>query len=184
MNTVTPKFMILAAVVAIGLALSQTASAENVSSALRVTLAPAPDNPAHPRMGDKMKFISEMTNTGNTPIKGSVAWISLVQVDKGQEQPVDLEDWSAHKADVIANLAPGESHSTAWPMRLIKNGDYRVVISAASGDANGLIASPMLAFQVAAKPVVESVRVLPIALGIPLLLMLVLLFRQRRSRTA
>lgn len=26
-----------------------------------------------------------------------MAWISLVEIDPGNEQPVDLEDWSAHK---------------------------------------------------------------------------------------
>ena len=38
-----------------------------------------------------------------------IAWLSLVQVDLGKEQPVDLEDWSAHKVVTIASLAPGQA---------------------------------------------------------------------------
>ena len=55
-------------------------------------------------------------------LDGVIAWISLVQTDRGKEQPVDLEDWSAHKAAVAAGLVPGETIHTDWPMRLIQSG--------------------------------------------------------------
>lgn len=156
-----------------------TLAATPAQPSLHVTLSADSKNPQHPTMGDWMTFTSQITNTGTTPIHGDVAWISLVQVDRGKEQPVDLEDWSAHKADVVATLAPGESRETIWPMRLIQAGNYRVVVSAASGTAKSLVASPMLAFTVAEKPVVQSARILPVAIGVPILLLLAFLLRFR-----
>ena len=63
-------------------------------------LKPAATNPTTPQMGDHLENSeASSANTGaNKAIDGVIAWISLVQVDKGKEQPVDLEDWSAHKA--------------------------------------------------------------------------------------
>ena len=132
-------------------------------------------------MGDRLNFHSIIRNAGNAPIEGVVAWLSLVQIDKGQEQPIDLEDWSAHKAVTVATLAPGQMFQADWPMRLIQAGNYRIVVSAMSQAGSGLAASPFIDFAVREKPVVESTRVLPVAFGIPALLVVLLLWRWRRS---
>lgn len=148
---------------------------------LAIELAPSATNPASPQMGDRLSFDSVIRNDGTTPVEGVIAWISLVQIDKGKEQPVDLEDWSAHKAVTIPTLAPGGRFRTDWPMRLIQAGNYRVVISAVSRDGPGLSASPFADFSVREKPVVESARVLPVAFGLPGFLALLLFWRWRRS---
>jgi len=140
------------------------------ASPLKVELTPAASNPGSPRMGDNLSFRSVIRNDGPTPIDGLIAWISLVRVDKGKEQPVDLEDWSANKAITAASLAPGKTLRTDWPVRLIQAGAYRVIVSAVSRDSTKLTASPFANFTVRQKPVVESQRVLPVAIGIPLLL--------------
>lgn len=147
---------------------------------LSVALSPAPDNPASPQMGDRLAFSTVIRNDDTVPVDGVIAWISLVQTDRGKEQPVDLEDWSAHKAVTAAGLAPGQAIQTDWPMRLIQSGHYRVVVSAASRTGTTLAASPFVDFTVRTKPVVESGRVLPVALGMPLLLGGLLTLRLRR----
>lgn len=147
---------------------------------LTIELAPSVGNPASPQMGDRLSFHSTIRNDGSTPVDGLIAWLSLVQIDKGKEQPVDLEDWSAHKAVTVPTLAPGQSIPTDWPMRLIQAGAYRVVISAVSRDGRSLTASPFADFTVREKPVVESNRVLPVAFGLPALLALILFWRWRR----
>jgi hypothetical protein len=123
-------------------------------------------------------------NAGSAPAQGVVAWISLIEVDPGREQPMDLEDWSAHKAVTQAVLAPGERVSVEWPMRLIQAGDYRVVISAVERGSPRVVTSPFADFHVERKPVVESQRILPVAFGVPLLLAVPLLWRRRRARAA
>ncbi len=168
---------LLAFVVATGLALVVPAA---FASPLTISLQPATTNPASPQMGDNLSFHSIIRNDGTAPVDGVIAWISLVQVDKGKEQPVDLEDWSAHKAVTAVDLEPNAIVETDWPMRLIQAGQYRVVISAASRSGSELTTSPFANFTVRQKPVVESLRILPIALGIPLVLAGAIVWRRRR----
>ncbi len=157
-----PQTILLAAVLLLGGGLSQAAN-------LALQLDADKSNPASPTMGDWMHFDGVIRNTGPQALNGLVVWISLVEVTPGHEQPMDLEDWSAHKAVTGTTLAPGASLQTSWPMRLIKNGDYRVVISATERSDKTVFTSPAIQFHVAQKPVVESGRILPIALGLPLL---------------
>ena len=169
-----PFFVILASVLPwVGAGPAQAAD-------LSVSLTAAAGNPLSPRMGDRLHFHSVIRNQGQQPLEGLIAWLSLVQIDKGKEQPMDLEDWSAHKAVTAASLAPDASVEADWPMRLIQAGHYRVVISVVSRSAQHLTASPFVDFQVRPKPVVESRRVLPVALGIPALIVAVMLWRRRR----
>jgi hypothetical protein len=133
-----------------------------------VVLQPDGKNPESPAMGDRLQFWSTITNKGPAPLEGMVAWISLVEIDPGHEQPVDLEDWSAHKALTGASLEPGQHLLTNWPMRLIKEGDYRVVISITDRNDRQVYTSPAVQFHVRPKPVLKAGRVLPVAAVIPL----------------
>jgi hypothetical protein len=169
---------IAALLLAAAIVVSATAAS---AGTLSVDLKPAGENPSSPQMGDHLTFHSVIRNDGAKPVEGLIAWISLVQIDRGKEQPVDLEDWSAHKAITAASLRPGETIETDWPMRLIQAGDYRVIVSAVSRDSADLTASPFADFNVRQKPVVESQRVLPIALGIPFLIGGAMLWRRRKS---
>ncbi len=151
---------------------------------LDISLSAQPLNPAAPQMGDHLAFASVIRNHSSAPAQGIVAWISLIQVDPGHEQPVDLEDWSAHKAITQTSLAPGDQITVTWPVRLIQAGDYRIVISGVARNAPNVITSPFLDFHVKRKPVVESQRILPVAFGVPALLAMAMLGHLRRHRGA
>jgi len=148
---------------------------------LALDLRPDDKNPSNPVMGDHLRFWSTITNTGTTPAEGLVAWISLVEIDPGHEQPVDLEDWSAHKAVTGATLGPGASLRTDWPMRLIKGGDYRVVVSVTDRGGNTVFTSPTLQFHVRQKAVLQAGRVLPVAAAVPLLIIGLMVFNKTRQ---
>lgn len=154
------------------------------TDSLTISISPAASNVASPQMGDRLAFETEIRNGGDRPIDGLIAWISLVQVDQGKEQPIDLEDWSAHKAISRSSLSPGEAIKTRWPMRLIQSGHYRVVVSAVSRNGTSLTPSPFADFTVRQKPVVESSRVLPVAVGLPLLLGISFIGWRRKGRGA
>ena len=145
-------------------------------------LQPNSANPVSPVMGDRLRFWCTITNTGTAPIEGLVAWLSLVEIDPGKEQPVDLEDWSAHKAVTGASLWPGEFLRTDWPMRLIKGGDYKVVISVTDRNHRQVCTSPTIQFHVRQKPVIQASRVMPVAAGMPLLFMGLMLFNKTKNR--
>lgn len=167
--------LLLAAVLTLGGHLTQAANID-------LQLGADKSNPASPTMGDWMRFNSVIRNTGRQAIEGLVAWISLVEVTPGQEQPMDLEDWSAHKAVAGAALAPAATLETQWPVRLIQNGDYRVVISATDRHDKTVFTSPTIQFHVTRKPVVESSRILPVALAVPLLIGGLMGYRKLRQR--
>jgi hypothetical protein len=154
------------------------------TDSLTVSLVPDPSNPASPQMGDWLKFRSVIVNDSPQPDHGVVAWISLVQVDPGKEQPVDLEDWSAHKAVTEALLQPGQEVKAEWPMRLIQSGYYRIVISAVDHETGHVMTSPFVDFRVRQKPVVESARVLPVAFGVPAIIVGLIGWRRLRHRLA
>ena len=152
------------------------------ADSLSISLVPDQANPPSPQMGDWLKFHSVIQNSGSQAAHGVVAWISLVQVDPGHEQPVDLEDWSAHKAVTEAMLQPGQKVNVDWPMRLIQAGSYRVVISAVDRETGHVMTSPFVDFQVRRKPVVESRRILPVAFGVPALVLGMMGWRRYRRR--
>ena len=151
-----------------------------IAAPLIIDLAPDSKNPTVSVMGTRNQFWSTITNTGTQPIDGLVAWISLVEIDPGNEQPVDLEDWSAHKAITGAALGPGQSLKSAWPMRLIKSGDYRVVVSATARDSHNVFTSQTIEFHVQQKPMLQSMRILPVAAGIPLLIIVFIAFSKTK----
>jgi hypothetical protein len=142
-------------------------SGSALAGEMQLALTPAADTPQAPRMGDRMHFRSEIRNAGSQSLEGLVAWISLVEVTPGREQPIDLEDWTAQKAVTGAVLAPGDHLTTDSPVRLIQSGDYRVVISATDRNDRTVATSQTLQFHVAHKATVESARIVPVAVGVP-----------------
>jgi hypothetical protein len=166
MRDATNILVTLVILVALAAVCTDGASAQSLS----LTLAPDKANPPNPTMGNDLHFQSVITNTGDQPVEGLVAWISLVEVTPDHEQPMDLEDWSALKAVTGAKLAPGASLETDWPMRLIQQGDYRVVVSVTTRNQQAVKTSPTVEFHVMQKPMVQSSRILPVALGIPVFL--------------
>jgi len=152
-------------------------SAQN--SSIVIDLQSGQTNPKQLTMGDEISFKSSIKNNSNKPVNGLVGWISLVEITAGREQPMDLEDWSAHKAISRSSLKSGEKLDTEWPMRLIQSGDYRVIISITSRDGNEVFTSPTIDFHVSQKPVISSYRVLFVAFGIPLILLITLIYRRK-----
>jgi hypothetical protein len=136
------------------------------------------------RIGDTPNFSGTVTNTGKTPLKGMVVYLSLVSLEPGSEQPVDLEGWSAEKAIRIDLMQPGGTVAHPWSMRLIQAGSFGVALTVIDPKEEKPVVSPLVRFDVQAKPALSSKRVFPVALGEPLLLLAALgaigLLRQRK----
>ena len=147
-------------------------------------VVPAAANPPAPQMGDHMVFQSVLRNGTGADLHGVVVWISLLRIDAGEEQPMDLEDWSALKAATTNLVADGQQVASSWDMRLIQAGRYRVLINMTSRDGKFVVSSAPIDFTIKERPVVDPVRVLPVAIGEPILVFLVLLWRLRRQRFA
>jgi hypothetical protein len=136
------------------------------------------------KMGDRPLFKGVVKNTGGHSLKGLVVYLSLVSLKPGHEHPVDLEDWSAQKAVRIDQLAPGETHRQGWPMRLIQAGRFGVALTVVDPLENRPVVSDLVPFVIHTKPTIAPSRILPVALGEPLLLLISLgLFHWIRIRS-
>jgi hypothetical protein len=135
------------------------------------------------KMGDKPIFFSEIVNHGQKPLMGIVLYLSLVNLDKGKEHPVDLEDWSAQKAVHIDMLQSSETFRTTWPMRLIQSGRYDLFVTAVLPERDMPVTSKIVHFDIAPKKTIVPSRIWPVALGMPLMILLIMLFiRIKRGR--
>jgi hypothetical protein len=126
------------------------------------------------RMGDTPVFKGIITNTGAEPLEGLTVYLSLICLDSGNEHPVDLEDWSAQKAVRVAKLAPGKKNEQEWGMRLIAPGQYAVALTVVGKKAAKPVISDLVKFEIKTKPLISSARILPIAFGEPLLLLIII----------
>lgn len=136
------------------------------------------------KAGQYVKLPAKVTNTSNAPVKDVVAYVSLVDVTRGQQAPVDLEDWSAHRAVTIPTLAAGQSKDLSWSLRLVKGGDYVVYANAIAGGSTRASVGQEVPLTVTAQKNLNPGGVLPVAIGVPIVAGAVLLgpvaLRQRR----
>jgi hypothetical protein len=110
-----------------------------------------------------------VTNTSNGSVKDVVAYVSLVDVTRGQQAPVDLEDWSAHRAVTIPTLAAGQSKDVGWSLRLVKGGDYIVYANAIAGGSTRASVGQEIPLSVTAQKNLNPGGVLPVAIGVPII---------------
>jgi hypothetical protein len=140
--------------------------------------------PSQPlKMGDTPTFSGKVTNRGDRSLKGLIVYLSLVSLKPGEESPVDLEDWSAQKAVRIDELRPGQDNTQEWPMRLIQAGRYGVALTVVDPNETQPIISDLWTFDIASKPTLSSGRIVPVALGMPALLLLLVGVYWLRSRS-
>ncbi len=135
-------------------------------------------------MGDRPVFESVLTNKSDRPVENIVLYISLVNLNKGREHPVDLEDWSAQKAVHLARIEGRSSSNEQWSMRLIQSGHYGLFVTAVSDMDIKPLTSDIVFFDIRPKKTVIPSRIWPVAMGVPLLLLLLMiLIRIKRYRT-
>ena len=119
--------------------------------------------------GNYVRFPARITNTSGKLVKDAVTYLSLADVTRGQQAPVDLEDWSAHRAITISSLGPGQSRDVSWSLRLVKGGNYVVYADViAQGSTRASVGHEVPLF-VRAKQNLNPGNVLPVALGVPIL---------------
>jgi hypothetical protein len=135
---------------------------------VQVTIEPPPGALT---MGDKAVFQGIVRNAGRQNLQGLVVYLSLVSLEPGHEHPMDLEDWSAQKAIRIERLAPGETSARDWSMRLIRSGRYGVALTVIDPRKSRPMVSALIPFTVLPKPAIASGRIVPVAIGEPLILL-------------
>jgi hypothetical protein len=133
-------------------------------------------------MGDKITYTGTITNNSDKAVTDIIAYISLANVTKGQESPMDLEDWSANKAIKVDTIPPHGTYEGKWPMRLIDSGSYVAYVMVVDKNYDIPVSSSMSRLEIKRVLRLNPNNVLPVALGEPILIGTVFLFISFKRR--
>jgi hypothetical protein len=115
---------------------------------------------------------ANLTNLSPNETVSGVAYISVVDIKNSL--PIDLEDWSAQKGIYIPSIAPSQTVTSEWSLRLVTAGSYTVdVLYNRNGDLSSPAVSPRISLEVAPRVNLNPGNVLPVAFGVPALLVAV-----------
>jgi len=120
--------------------------------------------------GDFVVVEAQIQNIGNEPVSGITTYLTLC--DRENKLPVDLEDWSAEKGLFIGTIEPGQIFPLTWKIHFVKAGDYSLAIIAIIETESNPQVSSLTIFKVSPKINLNPGYVLPVALGMPVILVL------------
>jgi hypothetical protein len=130
--------------------------------------------------GDYVTVQGQITNTGKTLLSDVTTYLSLV--DNQNKLPVDLEDWSAEKGLYIGSIDPGATLPLNWKIHFVKAGNYSLIIVAEAASSSVPQVSTITHFDVAAKKNLNPGQVLPVALGTPVVILILMFLISYRRR--
>ena len=132
------------------------------------------------KASDSIFFDTVVTNTAAEPSPMILVAMNIVNLEQDGEA-IDPEDWSSKRTQSINSLAAGQSATLSWRVNAILDGDvmiYMVAIPQPEGKhvISHPIASPGIHLTVTPFTKLSPIGVLPVAMGGPLLLLLIIYF--------
>jgi len=136
------------------------------------------------KASDSIFFDTVVTNNGTGTSPTLFVAMNIINLEKAGE-PIDPEDWSPQRTQSIDPLAPGKSATLSWRVNAILEGDvmiYMVAIPQPEGQnvTSHPVASQGIHLTVTPFTKLNPSGVLPIAIGIPVTLLVVIYFVNRR----
>ncbi len=123
--------------------------------------------------GDFVAVNGTINNIGTSTLSNVTTYLSLV--DTTGHMPVDLEDWSVEKGLFIGSMDAGATLPLNWKIHFVTAGDYALSILAIAKGENKPTGSMLTYFHVAPKQNLNPGAVLPVALGEPILIVMLFL---------
>jgi hypothetical protein len=135
------------------------------------------------KTGDRLTVTVTVANTTSQFLRGATAFLGLVDATPGQAAPLGLETWTTDPESVaLPPLAPGASASISWHLIMIQPGPLGLYASVMPGSNGPVESSPLTVVLVKDVRVLNPGRVLPVALGEPVIVLGLLgLVRVRRA---
>jgi len=138
------------------------------------------------KASDSIFFNTTVTNIGTGESLPLIVAMNIINLD-AQGEIVDPEDWSPQRTQYIELLSPGDSITLNWRVNAILDGDYMIymtVIPQPEGQnaTSQPIASSGIHLTVTPFTQLNPGGVLPIAIGAPILILLIIYFVNRRRR--
>ena len=132
--------------------------------------------------GDYVTVSCQVANQTSQPVNDVTTYLSMV--DTESKLPVDLEDWSAEKGLYIGTIDTGQVFPLNWKIHFVKAGTYTLTVIAIIAGQDKPLTSTLTRFAVKPKRNLNPGKVLPVAFGMPifLLMAMALVQYQRKSR--
>jgi hypothetical protein len=135
------------------------------------------------RLGQKFELRSTIANHGASTASGLIAHLNVLSLRGGVY--VDPEDWSSHRTRYVSPIPAGASRTLTWRLSTVSPGLIGVYVAVLP--ANGKPVPPTtgatVRVSIADRRTLDSGGILPLALGLPAALgVLLVAFRQRRAR--
>lgn len=129
------------------------------------------------KTGDSNEFKTVVQYNGSQPSTPMVVAMNIVNLGNGD--PVDPEDWSPIRTQTIEPLDPGASTELTWTINAILAGDYMAYMTvipnpSGSKETSQPVSSPGIHLVIAAYSPLNPGGVLPVALGMPIGLTMIL----------
>ncbi|MCX6646625.1 MAG: hypothetical protein NTY09_09730 [bacterium] len=131
--------------------------------------------------GDFVTVQAQITNLGTEPVSNITTYLSLV--DNETKMPVDLEDWSVERGLFIGTIDAGQVLPLNWKVHFVKAGNYSLIIIGVVEGQDKPEVSTLTYFDVAPKHNLNPGMVLPVALGEPIVLLVIMLLVISRRKT-
>jgi len=134
-------------------------------------------------LGRTLTFDSTIRNAGSRPAAGLIGHLNVLSLRTGVY--VDPEDWSSQRTRYLAPIPPAGSRTITWKVQAVNSGSFGVYIAVLprSGAARPPVTGPTIHVLVKERKTLNSGGILPLALGVPAVLaLLVVVVRLRRGR--
>lgn len=132
-------------------------------------------------IGKKFAFTTTVQNDGNQSLSGLVAHLNVLSSDPGVY--VDPEDWSSHRTRYLGDLPAGSATHTGWTVQAVNSGRFVVYVAVVDRQGTETVSvSGPLDVSVARRRTLNAGGVVPLALGVPVALVLLQLLGVRRRR--
>jgi hypothetical protein len=133
------------------------------------------------RLGHSFVFRSTIANHGEAAAVGRIAHLNVLSLRPGVY--VDPEDWSSHRTRYLAPIPPHGSTTVTWRVKAVNAGSIGVYVAVvpATGSPVRPATGPLLHVSIAERRTLNSGGIAPLALGVPLVLVgLLVIVRVRR----
>lgn len=177
------KAALVALLVLVGAAAPAVASTEPAVDPVTVSID---RSSMDTRVGQRISFGSTVRNNGDGPATDLVAHLNVLSADPGVY--VDPEDWSGQRTIYLRPLPAHSSVRLPWRVQVVNDGRFLVYVAVTARDGKApVVASNGLELSATARRSLDAGGVLPVALGAPGLVVLLLvgsIVRRRRRAAA
>jgi hypothetical protein len=133
-------------------------------------------------LGQTFSLRTTIRNQGSAAASGLVAHLNVLSLRPGTY--VDPEDWSTTRTRYLPPIPAGGSTTSTWRVTGVHSGAIGVYVAVLPANGAGSpVVTPTVRVDIATRKTVEASGVVPIALGVPaVVIVLILAVAARRRR--